>query len=231
MGDFFYALFAQTFNSPHDFSDVVNQFVLMENHARDASTGLLYHGWDESKKQPWANRDTGRSPEFWSRAMGWYAMALVDVLDYLPKDHPKRGEIIQIFKRLCAALKKYQDATSGVWFQVTNKANVTGNYLESSGSCMFVYAFAKGARMGYLDKTFYDAARKGFEGIIKNFVVTDKDGLPHLTKSCAGAGLGGNALRTGTFEYYIKEPVRTDDLKALGPFMQASVELELNIKQ
>lgn len=227
MGDLFYAEYVQMFGPERDFDDVVDQFVWMESHTRDPKTGLLFHGWDESKKQHWANPETGQSPEFWSRAMGWYAMALVDVLDYLPKDHPKRDQIVQIFVRLATALKKYQDDRSGVWFQITNKANAAGNYLESSGSSMFVYAFAKGARLGYLDKSFAEAARKGFEGLVKNFIVTDNDGMPHLTKSCSGAGLGGNPLRDGSYDYYIKEPVRTDDLKALGPFMQASVELEL----
>ncbi|HEX6225286.1 MAG TPA: glycoside hydrolase family 88 protein [Chryseolinea sp.] len=227
MGDLFYAEFVQMFGPERDFEDVIDQFVWMENHTRDPKTGLLFHGWDESKKQHWANPLTGQSPEFWSRAMGWYAMALVDVVDYLPKDHPRKDLVMQIFVRLATALKKYQDAGSGVWFQVTNKANQAGNYLESSGSSMFVYAFAKGARMGYLDKSFADAARKGFDGLVKNFIVMDNDGLPHLTKSCSGAGLGGSLVRDGSYEYYIKEPVRTDDLKALGPFIQASVELEL----
>ncbi|HYI76703.1 MAG TPA: glycoside hydrolase family 88 protein [Chryseolinea sp.] len=227
MGDLFYAEYAQLFGPAKDFDDVFNQFVWMENHTRDSKTGLLYHGWDESKKQHWANPVTGQSPEFWSRAMGWYAMALVDVLDYIPENYPRRNEIIQIFVRLAAAVKKYQDPTSGAWFQVTDKATTAGNYLESSGSCMFVYAFAKGARMGYLDKSFGDVARKGFDGIIKTFIVKDEFGLPHLTKSCSGAGLGGSPIRDGSFAYYIKEPVRTDDLKALGPFMQASVEVEL----
>jgi len=227
MGDLFYAQYAQEFNAPADFEDVINQFVWMEKNSRDSKTGLLYHGWDESKKQEWANPTTGQSPEFWSRAMGWYAIALIDVLDYLPKNHPRRDEIVQIFKRLCTALKKYQDAESGVWFQIVDKPTVRGNYIESSGSCMFVYAFAKGVRLNYLDKSFGESAKKGFDGIVKNFIVKDSDGLPHLTKSCSGAGLGGNPLRNGTFGYYIKEPVRTDDLKALGPFMQASVELEL----
>ena len=227
MGDLFYAEYAQVFGPSKDFDDVVNQFVWMENHTRDPKTGLLYHAWDESKKQHWANPSTGQSSEFWSRAMGWYAIALVDVLDYLPKNHPRRNEVTQIFVRLAASLRKYQDPASGVWFQVTNKPTAPGNYIESSGSCMFVYAFAKGARMGYLDKSFREAASKGFDGIVKNFIVKDEFGLPHLTKSCSGAGVGGNPLRDGSFEYYIKEPVRTDDLKALGPFMQASVELEL----
>src|SRR5918994_913508 len=186
MGDLFYAEYAQIFGPAKDFDDVFNQFVWMENHTRDSKTGLLYHGWDESKKQHWANPLTGQSPEFWSRAMGWYAMALVDVLDYIPENYPRRNEIIQIFVRLATAVKKYQDPTSGVWFQVTDKATIAGNYLESSGSCMFVYAFAKGARMGYLDKSFVDVARKGFDGIIKTFIVKDEFGLPHLTKSCSG---------------------------------------------
>jgi unsaturated rhamnogalacturonyl hydrolase len=230
MGSLFYAEYAQVFNIPKDFDDVVNQFIWMENHSRDSKTGLLYHAWDESKKQPWANPVTGQSPEFWSRSMGWYAMALVDVLDYLPKNHPKRNEIINIFKRLSTALKNYQDPATGVWFQVTNKGQVPGNFIESSGSCMFVYAMAKGVRLGYLDKQFMDAAKKGFEGILKNFIVKDSQGMIHLTKSCSGAGLGGKPYRDGSFEYYIKEPLRTDDLKAMGPFMQASVELELMVK-
>ena len=129
--------------------------------------------------------------------MGWYAIALVDVLDYLPKNHPRRNEVTQIFVRLAASLRKYQDPASGVWFQVTNKPTAPGNYIESSGSSMFVYAFAKGARMGYLDKSFREAASKGFDGIVKNFIVKDEFGLPHLTKSCSGAGVGGNPLPNG----------------------------------
>ena len=159
--------------------------------------------------------------------MGWYAVALVDVLDYLPENHPRRNEIIAIFQRLSRAIKNYQDQSSGVWYQVTDKAEIPGNYLESSGSSMFVYALAKGVRMGYLDKRFDTAAKKWFEGIVNNFILKDDKGGVHLTKSCSGAGLGGTPYRDGSFEYYIKEPKRTDDLKAMGPFIQASVEVEL----
>lgn len=227
MGDLFYAEYAQVFNKPNDFDDVVNQFVWMENHSRDSKTGLLYHAWDESKQQSWADPLTGQSPGFWSRAMGWYAVALVDVLDYLPANHPRRNEIIAIFQRLSIAIKNYQDQQSGVWYQVTDKAQTPGNYLESSGSSMFVYALAKGTRMGYIDKSFEVVAQKGFEGLVKNFILKDDKSGVHLTKSCGGAGLGGIPYRDGSFEYYIKEPKRTDDLKALGPFIQASVEIEL----
>jgi len=226
----FYAEYSAVFNHPADFDDVINQFTWMEQHARDNKSGLLYHGWDESKQQRWAHPQNGTSPEFWSRAMGWYAMALVDVLDYLPKDHRRRDEVISILGRLAAALKKYQDKDSGAWYQVTEKGSVSGNYLEASGSCMFVYALAKGVRMGYIDKSFFAIAKKGFDGIIKNFIETDKSGYVHLLKSCSGAGLGGNPYRDGSFEYYIKEPIRTDDLKAIGPFILASIELESKSK-
>src|SRR4029078_4554092 len=123
--------------------------MLMELHARDTKTGLLYHGWDESKKQRWANPTTGRSPNFWGRAMGWYAMALVDTLDNVPERHPQRAELLAILKRLANAVEKYQDKDSGLWYQVVDKAGAKGNYLEASASCMFVYALAKGVRQGY----------------------------------------------------------------------------------
>ena len=143
----FYAEYSMLFNQAKDFDDVANQFIWMENHSRDSKTGLLYHAWDESKMQRWANPETGKSPEFWSRAMGWYMMALVDVLDYLPQNHPKRNELIAIFKRISMAVKNYQHPQSNVWYQVTDKASVKGNYPEASASCMFVYAIAKGVRM------------------------------------------------------------------------------------
>jgi unsaturated rhamnogalacturonyl hydrolase len=128
-------------------------------------------------------------------------------------------------------LKKYQDPVSGVWYQVIDKATTKGNYLEASASVMYVYAFAKGTRLGYLDKSFGVVARKGFEGALKNFIETDEQGVVHLTKTVSVGGLGGNPYRDGSFEYYISEPLRTDDLKGVGPFIQASIEIELMTKQ
>lgn len=228
MAEPFYAEFAQIFNEPKDFDDIANQFIWIEKHTRDAKTGLLYHGWDESKKQKWANPVTGQSPEFWSRAMGWYAMALVDVLDYFPKDHPKQKEMLAIFQRLSLALRNYQDQSSGVWYQIIDKANAKGNYLEASASCMFTYALAKGIRKGYLDKGYTPVVRKAFDGLVKTFIQTDSDGTSHLMNSCSGAGLGGTPYRDGTYAYYIKEALRNDDLKGIGPFIEASIEVELD---
>jgi unsaturated rhamnogalacturonyl hydrolase len=153
-------------------------------------------------------------------------MALVDVLDYFPKDHAKRKSLIAIFQNLASALKQYQDK-NGVWYQITDKAKVNGNYPEASASCMIVYAIAKGVRLGYLDKSFGEVSAKGFDGIVKSFIDTDEQGMVHLTKTCSGAGLGGSPYRDGSFDYYIKEPLRVDDLKGVGPFIQASIEIEL----
>jgi unsaturated rhamnogalacturonyl hydrolase len=144
MGEPFYAEYAALFHETSAFDDIANQFVWMENHARDPKTGLLYHGWDESKQQRWANPQTGLSPNFWARAMGWYAMALVDTLDYFPPDHPRRAALIAILNRLAKAVQNYQEAKSGLWYQVVDKPNEKGNYLEASAACMFVYALAKG---------------------------------------------------------------------------------------
>lgn len=223
----FYAEYAIVKNQPQDFNDIINQFVWMEKYARDTKTGLLYHGWDESKLQGWANKQTGVSPEFWSRSMGWYMMALVDVLDFIPKDHPRRKELIAILNRTSAAVVKFQDAKTGVWWQVTDKAYKKKNYPESSGAAMFVFALAKGIRMHYLPATFNAALQKAYNGMIKQFVTTDANGQYHFIQAVAGAGLGGTPYRDGTYEYYVNEPRRDDDLKAIGPFIQACIEMEL----
>jgi unsaturated rhamnogalacturonyl hydrolase len=223
--------YAVLFNDTKKFNDVVNQFVWMEKYSRDAKTGLLYHGWDESKLQKWANKETGVSPEFWSRAMGWYMMALVDVLDYLPANYKRRAELVAILNRLSTALVKFQDAKEGVWWQVTNKAGQELNYLESSASAMFVYALSKAANKKYISINFKPAITKAYNGIVKNFVRVDEAGSVHYLQAVAGAGLGGVPYRDGTYEYYVNEPKRNDDLKAIGPFIQACIEYEKLIKK
>lgn len=223
----FYAEFAAVNKKAEDFNDIINQFVTMEKYSRDANTGLLYHGWDESRLQRWANPKTGQSPEFWSRSMGWYMMALVDVLDFVPKNHPRRNELIGILNRLSTALFKFQDAKSGVWWQVTDKANKEKNYLESSGTAMFVFSLAKAIRLNYIPQTFKGKLQKAYEGMIKEFVKEDANGQYHYIQAVAGAGLGGVPYRDGSYEYYVNEPTRDDDLKAIGPFIQACIEMEL----
>ena len=222
----FLAEFAIIFNEPELLDDVTHQIILIESHTRDDKTGLLYHGWDESRQQRWANPNTGQSPNFWGRAMGWYAMALVDVLDVLPVEHHHRSEVIAILQRLSKAIATYQDAETGLWFQVVDKAGEAGNYLESSASCMFVYALAKAIRHGYIDANYTDVVHKGYEGILKHFIDVSPDGEVQIHQCCSVAGLGGEPYRDGTYDYYIGESVRSNDPKAVGPFILASLELE-----
>jgi unsaturated rhamnogalacturonyl hydrolase len=226
MGSPFYAEYAKMFGEPEAFDEIANQFILMNKYARDNKTGLLYHGWDESREQRWANPETGCSPNFWGRAMGWYAMAIVDVLDYFPGQHPQRGAIIDIFKNMVEALLKVQDQASGVWYQVLDQGGRIGNYLEASASCMFVYAFTKAVRKGYISREYLTAAQKGYDGILTQFIEVNEEGLVNLKWVCMVAGLGNIPYRDGSFQYYISEPVRLNDPKGVGAFILASAEIE-----
>ena len=225
MGSPFLAQYAKVYEEEKSFDDVTNQLLLMEKHMRDTKTGLLYHGWNESRLQQWADPQTGTSPHFWGRAMGWYAMAIVDVLDYLPENHVERTELIEVLQHLVTALQDYQDKETGLWYQVVDQGDREGNYTEASASCMFVYAMAKGVNKGYLDKQFKKVAQKGYEGIIDHLIVVDEDGEVHLQKVCAVAGLGGSPYRSGSYDYYVNERIKTDDPKGTGPFILASLEL------
>ena len=227
MGEPFYAEYAATFNEPQDFDDIANQFVWMEKHTRDEKTGLLYHAWDESKKMAWADKNTGRSSQFWGRAMGWYALALVDVLDYFPKDHPKRAELINILNREMTALERVQDKKSGTWWLILDKPNEKGNYLEASAAAMFVYAMTKGVRRGYLPEKFMKSADKGWAGIQKEFISNANGGKITLEKTIGGAGLGGNPYRAGDYAYYIGEKIVQNDPKGVGSYIKAATEMEL----
>jgi len=225
MGEPFYAQYTVTFENGKSLDDIAKQFELIQLHATDPKTGLLYHGWDESKEIPWANKETGNSPNFWSRALGWYVMALVDVLDYFPKDHPKHKELVTYLNNASGALAKYQDK-SGLWYQVTDKGGQKGNYLEASGSSMFAYAFAKGANKGYLPAKYKKMANKAFDGLTKVLIKkVDEDGGITLTNCCQVAGLGGNPYRDGSYDYYVNERKKDNDPKATGPFILAAIEL------
>lgn len=203
---------------------IVLQFDLIEKYNRDLETGLYYHGWDESKEQKWANKETGLSQHFWSRGMGWYGMAMVDILDVLPENHPGRERIINYLIQYATAIVKYQDE-GGAWWQILDMPEKEGNYLEATGTCMFTYMLAKGANKGYISKDYLNNAKKGFEGIIKQFISVEDNGVINLNKCCGVAGLGGDPYRDGSFEYYVNEIIRSNDPKGTGPFMFAALEL------
>jgi unsaturated rhamnogalacturonyl hydrolase len=222
----FYAEFARRFGEPEGFDDVAHQIVVIGERARDPRTGLLYHAWDESRRQKWADPETGCSPHFWGRAIGWYAIAIVDVLDHLPADHPRRDKIVGLLQATISAVAAVQDPSSGVWYQVLDQGDRPGNYLESSASCMFVYAIAKGVRMGYLGEEYLAVARKGYDGILAEFISVDDRGLVSLDGICAVAGLGGKPYRDGSYEYYVNEKVIANEYKGVGPFIMASLEME-----
>lgn len=226
MAEPFYATYAQMFHHPEAFKDIALQFRLIDAHLRDAKTGLLYHGWDESKQERWADKQTGQSPQLWARGMGWYMMALVDTLDSYPVDDPGRKELLAQLQSTAAAVVSYQNSASELWYQVIDKGSAAGNYFESSASCMFVYALAKGVNRKYLPSSYRTNAERGYRGILSHFIQTGPDDDISLTGTVKAAGLGGNPYRDGSYSYYIGEKVVTNDPKGIGAFLLASTEME-----
>jgi unsaturated rhamnogalacturonyl hydrolase len=223
----FLAEYSVNFNNKKAMDDVILQITLVAKRTFDEKTGLYTHAWDESREQAWCDKNTGKSHNFWGRSVGWYIMSLVDALDYIPLNHPGRCEVLSIYRNLCDAVIKYQDDETGLWYQLLDLKDrkKDGNYLESSCSAMFIYAFVKGCNKGYIDKSYMKYVDKAFNGFMKNFIDKNADGTLSITKTCSVAGLGGSPYRDGTFEYYMSEAVRKDDPKATGPFIMACIQL------
>jgi unsaturated rhamnogalacturonyl hydrolase len=222
----FLAQYAKEFNSPEWFDVVTLQVKLVYNKTLDTNTGLLCHAWDESRTQKWCDPATGKSKYPWSRAMGWYTMAIVDILEYLPQDHPDRDSLITILQKTCDALLKVRDPKTGLWYQVLNQGNREGNYIEGSGSAMYIYVFARGANKGYLDKKYLTIASETFDQLVKELITTDDKNLITMHNICGGCGLGGNPYRDGSYEYYINEKRVDNDPKGVAPFILAALELD-----
>ena len=229
MAEPFHAKYIQSFMSGDEaetaWKKVIKQFDLIEKHSRDSITGLYYHGWDESKEQLWANKESGLSQHFWSRGMGWYSMALVDIIEYIPDNDPARNRIIGYLNRFAESIVQYQDS-SGTWYQVIGLAEREGNYKEATGTCMFTYTLSKGVQRGYLPQKYMTFAEKAYKGIHQEFITVDDDGMVNLNQCCAVAGLGGDPYRDGSYEYYISEEIRSNDPKGTGPFIMASLILD-----
>lgn len=224
MGEPFYAHYGKLYGPDTIFNDVVRQYRVVDKHTV-RENGLNYHGWDESREQAWADPETGCSAHSWGRAEGWYVMSIVDVLDWMPTDWEGRDELIAILNRVCSAVLKYQDSENHMWYQVLDMPGEPENYTESTCTAMFIYAFAKGARMGYLPASFRAEAEKAFEGLWKDAVTENEDGSYDLNRCCAVAGLGGNPYRSGTYDYYVHEKIRSNDPKGVGPLILAAIEL------
>ncbi len=232
MGQPFYAEYTRLFGGSAQVSDkdaayddIVRQFRLIEKHLLDPATHLLYHGWDESREQPWADPETGHSANFWGRAMGWFSCALVDTLDYLEREQD-REELIGMVKDLALAVVRVQSPRTGVWYQVVDQEERFGNYPEASCSCMFTYFLLKAARMGYIDASYREHGRKAFYSLIRQFIEVDQNGLLDLHGTVYVSGLGGDPARDGSYDYYISEPRQKNHLHGIGAFMMAASEIE-----
>ncbi|HXD77768.1 MAG TPA: glycoside hydrolase family 88 protein [Puia sp.] len=224
----FWAQYAGMFHEDSAFGDIARQFAAIERHTRDPKTGLLYHGWDESGTEKWAvhagDPTSGHSPSFWARAMGWYGMALVDVLDYFPKDQSGRAVLLDILQRYAAAVRRVQDRRTGLWWDVLDQPGRPGNYPEASASAMFVYTLARGAREGYLPAAYGMVAKTGARGIERAFISRGGDSVATLHGTVSVSGLGGNPYRDGSYAYYTREKVADNDPKGIGATIAALIE-------
>ncbi|MFF4513278.1 glycoside hydrolase family 88/105 protein [Streptomyces mirabilis] len=196
--------------------EAAKQLYVYGNHLQVAS-GLLKHAYDESKTASWADPATGLAPEHWCRAVGWYAMAIVNVLDAIPVNHPRRPQLVGIFRRLAAGLEKYQDPATGRWFQVIDKGARGDNWTETSCSSMFTYALSRGAQQGYLDPHYASVAQRGYQGVLARMSV-GSDGRTNLTDISVGTNVGDYA-------YYIARDRATNDFHGLGAFLIMNEQL------
>lgn len=220
----FLAHYAKVFSKPEMTDDAVLQFRICQRHTYDPATGLYRHAWDESRNQRWADKLTGQSPNVWGRSVGWWFMAMVDVLDFIPEDHSGRQDIISWIQGLASVLPHYQDS-DGLWYQVLDCPQRKGNFPEASVTSQLMYAYAKAVNRGYIEKSYIKVAIKAFEGLNKRLIKVNKDGTLTLSRCCQVGGLGGRPYRDGSFEYYIGEKMRDNDAKATGPYIMGCLQL------
>ncbi len=226
MGQPFYMQYEVEYNSCKNCKDSYEQFLNVYKNLRDPKTGLYYHGYDCSRKAFWCDKVTGLSRNFWLRALGWYAMALIDTISVMPEDMAQeKAKLSEIYKELIDSMLKYQ-SDNGMWYQVVNLGGIPGNYLETSGSSIFAYAIMKSVRMGILDENYFKYGEKAFNGVCEKYL-SEKDGELQLDGICLVAGLGpeNNTRRDGTFGYYMSEPVVSNDAKGVGPLVLAYIEI------
>ena len=211
-----------------DFSEIVKQFKSVFDNMYDKEKRLYYHGWDCSKQAFWADKQTGLSKNFWLRSIGWYCVAVIDVLSYMPDSAIEaKKTLAEICKATIEGLEQYIDLETDMFWQVVDRIGSEGNYAETSGSAMIAYAMMKSARLGYVDKKFAKVGERVFKGICKKYL-KETDGKLNLGGICLVAGLGPetNRRRDGSYEYYISEPVVENDAKGTGPFVMAYTEIK-----
>ena len=226
MGQPFYMEYETKFNNKKNYKDIFGQFFNVVKHMRDPETGLYYHAYDSAKEMFWCDKETGLSENFWIRALGWYSMALLDTLYKADSSYGEDyNKLKEIFVDLMDSMLKFQDE-SGMWYQVVNMGGREKNYLETSGSSIMAYCILKGVRLGFLPESYRQYGEKAFEGVCDKYLVTE-EGKMSLGGICFVAGLGpdDNLRRDGSYEYYMSEPIVSDDAKGVGPFLLAYTEL------
>ena len=222
----FHMEYEKRYGTPAGCEDCVQQFRNIHRILRDAKTGLYYHGYDESRQMYWADPETGLSQNFWLRAMGWYTVALADVLERMPATmEAERKELTAIFAQTIRDQHAFQDEATGMFWQVIDRVDAEGNYLETSGTALFAYAVLKGVRLGYLPEGYRAWGEAAFYGICDDRLSVGEDGALQLTGICLVAGLGGATRRDGSLEYYLSEPVVSNDAKGVGPLLLAYTEI------
>lgn len=220
----FYMQYEAEYNNCRNCGDSYHQFIKVYELMRDLRNGLYYHAYDDSRQMFWCDKVTGLSDNFWLRALGWYAMALIDTIEVMPDSlSSEKAELTKIYRELIDSMLPYQDKLTGMWYQVVNRGGISPNYLETSGSAIFAYAIMKSTRISLLDKTYYTHGKKAFDGICNTYL-SEKDGQLQLDGICLVAGLGNKEMREGTFDYYMREPVVKNDAKGVAPLILAYVE-------
>lgn len=221
----FYMQYEVTYNNCKNCMDSFNQFENVYKLMRDERNGLYYHAYDDSRKMFWCDKVTGLSDSFWLRALGWYAMALIDTIEIMPESLSEQKVRLQhIYKELIDSMLKYQDEETSMWYQVVNRGGIKPNYLETSGSAIFAYAIMKSVRLGILEDSYFTYGQRAFEGICKKYL-SEKNGQLQLDGICLVAGLGNVEMREGTFEYYMREPIVANEAKGVAPLILAYIEM------
>jgi rhamnogalacturonyl hydrolase YesR len=226
MADTFYATYTSYFEPDNTtaWNDIELQFDLIEEHCRNHTTNLLKHGYSEDKSAVWADPVTGASPYVWDRAVGWYFVSLVEVLEIWPTSHAGYPKLLEYLTTLASGIKQSQDTSGGWWLLMDEElAGKPGNYIESSATAMFTYAYLKGIRLGLLEEEYRETAVKAWDLLLDEFVQYETNGTLSFTGTVSVGSLSGNA----SYEYYTSVPVATNDGKGAGPFMYAATEMEM----
>jgi rhamnogalacturonyl hydrolase YesR len=218
MGQMFLARYGHATGESAAFDEVVTQMTDIVNHCMKTN-GLLLHAYDESKKASWANPTTGLAPEVWSEGLGWYAVLIADVFDYLPADHPGRAGLMTILGQLTAGLKANQDAKSGRWCQVVDKCTLADDWDESSGTGMFLYLTKKSIDKGYIDATTYGpVVSSAYQGLVQKATVNSDSTID--INDCSSIGV------QGSYSAYVSKAKQVSPPSCVSSFIAGTLMVE-----